>query len=389
LQYNSGVAVEHIEQYKNRTEKMEIKDVLGLGKVLPLEKLVDVVSKAVGRHRKSYYDRKDIDTEAYRIKALAEAKAEGIKVLANAIKDNFENTGKIEYIDQGITISSPQQVSPAQPPQPPVLISLPVEEQAQQRINYQEAKRQLNVQSVTSFAAEELKHEEAVTDEPVDEDWTNRFFRYAEDISNEEMQALWGRILAGEVKHPKTYSVRTLDLLRNLSKEEAAVFLKVAPLRISSGTNCYIFRNASGDPLLDYGLPYDELSLLVEIGLIQPGENIVMNLQNKPDKSQVYFTSGDTIILLDKEANSPNVHVPIYKFTRAGRELLNLINTNPPFEYLTAFAKSMRSEHISVTYSKIVQVLPDGRVTYSTPFYISPTKHLGGKHRSVVICSLF
>lgn len=309
---------------------MEIKDVLGLGKILPLEKLVDVVSKAVGRHRKSYYDRKDIDTEAYRIKALAEAKAEGIKVLANAIKENFENTGKIEYNDQGITISSPQQLPPAQPHQPPVLISLPVEEQAQQRINYQEAKRQLNVQSVTSFAAEELKQAEAVTDEPIDEDWTNRFFRYAEDISNEEMQALWGKILAGEIRRPKTYSVRTLDLLRNLSKEEAAVFLKVAPLRITSGANCYIFRNGGDNPLLDYGLSYDELSLL-------------------------------------KEANSPTVHVPIYKFTRAGRELLSLVNTNPPFEYLTAFAKSIRSEHISVTYSKIVQAHPDGRITYSNP----------------------
>ncbi len=346
---------------------MEIKDVLGLGKILPLEKLVDVVSKAVGRHRKSYYDRKDIDTEAYRIKALAEAKAEGIKVLANAIKENFENTGKIEYNDQGITISSPQQLPPAQPHQPPVLISLPVEEQAQQRINYQEAKRQLNVQSVTSFAAEELKQAEAVTDEPIDEDWTNRFFRYAEDISNEEMQALWGKILAGEIRRPKTYSVRTLDLLRNLSKEEAAVFLKVAPLRITSGANCYIFRNGGDNPLLDYGLSYDELSLLVEIGLIQPGENIVMNLQNTPNKAQIYLTSGDIIILLDKEANSPAVHVPIYKFTRAGRELLSLVNTNPPFEYLTAFAKSIRSEHISVTYSKIVQAHPDGRITYSNP----------------------
>ncbi len=50
-----------------------------------------------------------------------------------------------------------------------------------------------------------------------------------------------------------------------------------------------------------------------------------MNLQNTPNKAQIYLTSGDIIILLDKEANSPTVHVPIYKFTRAGRELLSLV----------------------------------------------------------------
>jgi hypothetical protein len=50
------------------------------------------------------------------------------------------------------------------------------------------------------IATEELKKENDVSDTPVDEDWIVRFFNVVEDISDEMMQQLWGRILAGEVK---------------------------------------------------------------------------------------------------------------------------------------------------------------------------------------------
>ena len=36
-------------------------------------------------------------------------------------------------------------------------------------------------------------------------------------MSSEELQTLWGRTLAGEIKSPGSYSLRTLDFLKNLS----------------------------------------------------------------------------------------------------------------------------------------------------------------------------
>ena len=38
------------------------------------------------------------------------------------------------------------------------------------------------------------------------------------------MQKLWGRLLAGEVASPQSYSKRTLQFLKTLSKREAAAF---------------------------------------------------------------------------------------------------------------------------------------------------------------------
>jgi hypothetical protein len=46
------------------------------------------------------------------------------------------------------------------------------------------------------------------------------------------MKRIWGRILAGEVRGPGSFSVRCLDIVRNLSKAEAELFQHLAPYMI-------------------------------------------------------------------------------------------------------------------------------------------------------------
>jgi hypothetical protein len=50
---------------------MALQDILGIGKILPIDKLIDVVSSSVGRISKPYFDKKDSDSKAYEIKKIA------------------------------------------------------------------------------------------------------------------------------------------------------------------------------------------------------------------------------------------------------------------------------------------------------------------------------
>ncbi len=96
-------------------------------------------------------------------------------------------------------------------------------EQIIQRLEFQEQKRQQNIVSVVRQAAEELGDEEVIDDEP-DHDWTARFFEYVQDVSEEDIRSIWARILAGEVRTPGRVSLRTLSILRNMSRLEAELF---------------------------------------------------------------------------------------------------------------------------------------------------------------------
>lgn len=332
---------------------MKINDILGLGKVLPIDKLINVLSSITGRLSKPYFDRKDIDTKVYEIKKIAEAKAAEMKIISEAIKSNFQITGGIEYKDEKLVISSPpisnSKVDNSSNPKTQSL-----EERTTDRINFQEAKKQLNIESITSYTAEFLKDEPPVTDEPIDEDWKNRFFRIAEDISTDEMQALWGRILAGEIKQPKSYSLRTLETLKNLNKREAECFLKFGKLAITSAGTSFII-NFKGEKLLEekYGLSFAERLLLEELGLMAANDlNFILQPSHIEDRD-VIFTIGKIGLVAKKLKDTPQQLVDVLVFTKIGQELLQLIETTPNFDYLQLLAAKIKHENMIIRYGKI------------------------------------
>jgi hypothetical protein len=337
---------------------MNINDALGLGKVLPIDKLIEVVSKAVGRISKPYFDRKDIDTKVYEIKKIAEARAEEIRVISTAIKEHYHLTGGVEYKDEKLAISSPKDF--------PSLSLVSLEERTKERVNYQEVKKQFNIESITSYAAEELKSDDPITDEPLDDDWTTRFFKIVEDISNEEMQALWGKILAGEIKQPKSYSLRTLELIRNLSRAEAATFSKVANYAIRDGNKNYLFKGRGKILAEKYKIKYSEIASLIEVGLLQPGDFVQLQIPTQPTDNKKVYISGSIVIITTVKANTQTIQIPVYVFSNAGNELLTLIKANQPIDYLASFAKSMKQEGVEVKYGSIVSQDGD-KITHTLP----------------------
>lgn len=340
---------------------MKVNDILGIGKILPIKKLIDVVSSVTGRVTKPYFDRKDIDTRAYEIKKLAEARAEEMKIIANAVNENFQLTGGIEYNEEKLIISSPKEL-PSKNKQT-IIINPPLEERTQERLNYQEAKKQLNIESVTAFAAEQLRNEQSVTDEPLDEDWKTRFFNIAEDIGNEEMQSLWGKILAGEIKHPKTYSLRTLELLKNLSKEEAEVFTKFAQLRINSGDNNIIYNQDDGVFLeSEFGITFTDKMLLTELGLIASENNLEFSIEpTENNKHTIVLNYGKKGIVLYRNEQTPKQKIKVLVFTKIGVELSGLIEQTFNLNYLEKICSSFKHQNVKIEYGDLVSQ-PDGQL---------------------------
>lgn len=332
---------------------MKFEDVLGLGKILPIDKLIEIISKSVGTISKPYFDRKDVDTKVYEIEKFAEARAKEMKIISTAVKENFLSTGGIEYNDDKLLISSPKEFP--QDLQQQFLLEQPIELRIQSRLDFQENKKQNNIENITAFATQELKDEQEILNETIDEDWTTRFFKIAEDISNEEMQSLWGKILAGEIKKPKSYSLRTLDLIKNLSKTEADTFIKVANFTINSNGTNFIFKGSDEMLSKKFNINYVDTAMLIEIGLLQPGDFVQYQLIQNIVKVQNIFTAGSLVILANVTENTPKVQIPVFTLSNSGNELLKLIDIKPPFEYLSIFGKSIISENVEVKYATIIE----------------------------------
>jgi uncharacterized repeat protein (TIGR03899 family) len=331
---------------------MEFNDILGLGKVLPLDKLLDVIQKAVGRGTKSYFERQDVKTEVYKIKELAKAKAEEITIISQAMLESSVLKRDIDYKDKIISISSSSDMQKS--------VSLALEERISQRTSYQENKKQLNLENITSLAAEQLTKEETVTDEPLDEDWITRFFRIAEDISNEDMQALWAKILAGEIKKPKSFSVRTLEIIKNISQREAEVFKQVANFAITENMKSYFLFTGGAvsiynNKAINFNHPFNDISTLKEIGLLQSIDLISLSYNKPTAKSRKYFLLGKKIILWEQDENKNYMSFNVELFTTAGNELLQLIDKTAPREYINVFENALEDPNYDMIEADFVE----------------------------------
>lgn len=333
-------------------------DVFGFGKILPIDKLIEIIASVTGRLSKSYFDRKDVDTKSYEIKKLAEARAEEMKIISSAIQENLLLTGGIEYKESNIVISARNE-SLSRDINQNILVNPTLEERTKERLLFQDAKKQLNIESITAYAADELKNATLVTDEPIDDNWKTRFFNIAEDISGDEMQAVQGRILAGEIIEPKSYSLRTLELLKNLDKNEAECFLKFGKLAISSSNRSFVI-DFKGEKLLEekYNLTFDERLLLEELGLLTAND-LQYEIYMDPDKiGQVVFKIGNICMIAKIKKGTSTISISVLVFTKIGEELLQLIETSPELEYIQLFTSKIRNDSVSVRYGNI----PDNHI---------------------------
>lgn len=111
------------------------------------------------------------------------------------------------------------------------------------------------------------------------DDWMDRFERLAEDAGNADLQFLFGRILAGEVRKPGSIGVSTLHMASMLDAETASLINRVLPYSLPEGVTLL---GAMPSKLSDAEVSYVEQSGFFSSGkfyrwkLNEKGEGIVM-----------------------------------------------------------------------------------------------------------------
>jgi uncharacterized repeat protein (TIGR03899 family) len=328
---------------------MEIKDPTGLGKAL--EKFIETVGQGVGGISRPYLTRKNADAKAYEIRQLAAANADAMKLLVDA--QNYSREHNVSITVAGNEL---KEITQSEIPLLP--------ERTETRREFLEAKKQHNIEEITSNALEELaatKGADEISDEPVDRDWISRFFSIAEDVSTEEMQKIWGKILAGEIKKPKSFSLRTLDILKNLSREEAQLFTNIAQYCIRVGAqNCFIYHEHNGEYLKDtFGIRYVDWLRLIEMGVIVGDNNLRQYFTIGQDKF-LPFICGKVVVIGRHTEIGKTFHFSIKGFTTAGTELLKLVETYSDTKYIEHFAQALTRQGAKVFIGRFGQEAEDG-----------------------------
>ena len=178
-----------------------MKDLINLGDLTkPADTLIKKISNATG-----------VLFEPRQIKRVAKAKAETARIEAQS---------QIEITD--------------------------LHRRAMHRWIEEEATQQKNMEGVTAKALPQLN--ENANPDSIEDDWIVNFFDKSRIVSDNEMQGLWSRVLAGEANAPGSYSKRTVNSLSDLDKARSRSVHQTLWIRLDGGRTCAVgIRCSSGN----------------------------------------------------------------------------------------------------------------------------------------------
>jgi hypothetical protein len=217
-------------------------------------------------------------------------------------------------------------------------------------IRAQENKEAVARKAVESLQESPNKSEDSEGPAAPDDDWFNVFEQYAEQASSEKLQDLWGRILAGEIRKPKSFSLRTLRFIAELDQETASLFEKYADAVVA---NNFIPKPQSlKSPVLTELLQLQDCGLVAEVL-----GTVVKPLPIKGPFGVLLPIADMWVQVTGKE--DQHLNVPSILLTKVGREIVQILKK--PFSLARAeeFAKIIPKG--GVEQIRLVRIVPADR----------------------------
>ena len=262
--------------------------------------------------------------EAGNIRKLGEAKADYIRKIAQAEKEAIHLLGAERA---SAIVTAVDAVNS-------------IRERVDARLTFQEEKRQHNIESVAWQAAHKLP--ENVSEEEVNSDWIARFFESVKDVSDETMQSLWSSVLAGEVATPGQTSLRTLDVLKNLSQQDAQEFERL--LQFASDNNWVYY--PAGLVSQDFNreiahqiVPYAMKMHMEDCGLIHHEQNLAKRFTNAKCHRFLVGTFVFGMYPMPPK-DTFSVEIPSFAMSSVGEEIARFVPVKfPEMWYVRTLAK--------------------------------------------------
>jgi Protein of unknown function (DUF2806) len=142
-----------------------------------------------------------------------------------------------------------------------------LQKRALQRFVNEEVKKQENIESITAKALPLL--EDKSEPQKMEDDWISNFFDKCRIVSDNEMQTLWSKVLAGEANAPGAFSKRTVNTLGSLDKSDAILFEKLCTFVWDVGDAMPLIFDFNQSMYTNIGVNFVSLTHLDSIGLLR------------------------------------------------------------------------------------------------------------------------
>ena len=188
-------------------------------------------------------------------------------------------------------------------------------------------------------------------------EFRRRWISEASNVSDDTLQDLWARLLAGELESPGSVSNDTMSIARDLNKERAEEFKTLCSATLCSLDGSPKIVVGCGSPgansLQPYRLSYDVLMRLSHHRLIINDMNSYIDVALSAGHPIVAVRQQESVWLLrwggDTQPNDAAHRLNGILFTPAGKELFAIVQKTPNPEYTAAMLKTLEQDGWTTT----------------------------------------
>ena len=204
---------------------------------------------------------------------------------------------------------------------------------ALERLIQEEERKQENMESVAAKSIPLLN--EDADPEAMEDDWVSHFFEKMRNTSNESMQDVWARILAGEANAPGTFDKRTVNIMGDMSSQDAKMFVDLCRFSWLVGQDPVpLIFSTSDEIYVKNSLGFREIMHLESLDLVRLEglANFSITLQPRDNSVDVplkicYF--GDELLIDVSKLQDRTLNCGKVLFTRSGLQLREICEASP------------------------------------------------------------
>lgn len=185
-------------------------------------------------------------------------------------------------------------------------------------------------------------------------DWLIRYYEAVGNISDENMQDLWAKILAGEINAPSSYSLKTIDTLRNMRKGDVELFTHICKYSFEVDDHKLFLPHYKG--YMDAaGIIYSDVMKLSEFGLIFDNAMLRMKFELPKEPAIVLVNRGLVLTMCSSETKNKEGSISQFPFTQVGVELATLVGDMPTDEDFILLGQEIdKDKNYNVGVHKII-----------------------------------
>lgn len=217
-----------------------------------------------------------------------------------------------------------------------------------------------------SMHASNYINDESPTEEKIDSTFINRWRNEAMSFSEENLQEMWGQILAEKINKASSISLRALDILKNISKQEASIF------------EAYCENIIFNDRIFEHYPSKNGLDTLAEIGIILRTQGMSSGggwpIQKTSNGENIYYIVRNQdffwIPVKELKSDSPLILLENNLLTSTGKVLYNITSKNQRYNKID-FGQLLIKNSGVLPYINCSLIEENGSIDLSNPLRIT------------------